>query len=47
MPYRKTKLKSGKYRVSGPSGTHAKATSEKKANAQIRIMEAAEKRKKA
>jgi hypothetical protein len=41
MPYKMKKLASGKYRVSGPSGVHAKGTSKKKAKAQIRIMEAA------
>lgn len=41
-PYSMTKLKSGKVKVTGPSGVHAKATSMKKAKAQIRIMNAAE-----
>jgi hypothetical protein len=42
MPYRKRKLPSGKYRVTGPSGVHAKSTTKAKAEAQIRIMEQAE-----
>jgi len=42
MPYEMAKLKSGKVRVSGPSGVHAKSTSMKKAKAQIRLMEAVE-----
>jgi hypothetical protein len=46
MPYTKKKLPSGKYRVSGPSGVHAKGTTKAKAEGQIRIMEAAEHRKK-
>jgi hypothetical protein len=37
-----TKLKSGKVSVSGPSGVHAKATSMKKAERQIRLMQAVE-----
>jgi hypothetical protein len=45
MPYKETKLPSGKYRVTGPSGVHAKATSKKNADAQIRIMTQAEKKK--
>jgi hypothetical protein len=46
MPYKETKLPSGKYRVTGPTGNvHAKATSKKNADAQIRIMTQAEKKK--
>jgi hypothetical protein len=40
MPYKMKKTKGGKYRVTGPSGVHAKGTSKSKAKAQIRIMEA-------
>jgi hypothetical protein len=46
MPYRTRKLKSGKVRVTGPSGVHAKATTPAKAAAQIRIMNEAEHKKK-
>lgn len=42
MPYKMKKLKSGKYQVSGPSGVHAKGTTEEKAKAQIRLMNARE-----
>ena len=45
MPEKVTKLPSGKYRVSGPSGVHAKATTKRKAEAQVRIIKAADKRK--
>lgn len=38
MPYYETKLPSGKVKVTGPSGVHAKGTTKKKADAQIRIM---------
>ena len=38
MPYTETKLKSGKVRVTGPSGVHAKATSKTKADAQVRLL---------
>jgi len=38
-PYPITRLKSGKVRVTGPSGVHAKATTMEKAKAQIRLME--------
>ena len=41
MPYKMRKTKGGKYRVTGPSGVHAKGTSKAKAKAQIRIMEQA------
>jgi len=41
-PYAVQKLKSGKIRVSGPSGVHSKGTSMKKAKAQIRLMEGVE-----
>jgi hypothetical protein len=42
MPYKTTKTKSGKYRVTGPSGVHSKGTTKAKAAAQIRIMQASE-----
>ncbi|OGD53470.1 hypothetical protein A3K80_04410 [Candidatus Bathyarchaeota archaeon RBG_13_38_9] len=45
MPYKKTKLSGnnkGKVRVSGPSGVHAKATTPKKAEAQMRLLQAVE-----
>ncbi len=42
MPYKKTKLKGGKVKVSGPSGVHAKATTKKKADAQVRLLQAIE-----
>ena len=45
MPERITKTKGGKYRVTGPSGVHAKGTTLAKAKAQVRIIKAAEKRK--
>ena len=43
-PYEMAKLKSGKVRVSGPSGVHAKATSMKKAKSQMRLLHAVEHR---
>ena len=45
MPVRLSKTKSGKYRVSTPSGTKAKGTSKKKALAQKRIIEEADRKK--
>jgi hypothetical protein len=42
IPYKETKLKSGKVKVTGPSGVHAKGTSKKKADAQIRLLQAKE-----
>jgi hypothetical protein len=42
MPYKKTKLKGGKVRVSGPSGVHSKATTKKKAGAQVRLLQGIE-----
>lgn len=42
MPYKETKLPSGKYQVKGPSGVHAKGTTKKKADAQIRLMQGVE-----
>ena len=41
-PYQVSKLKSGKVKVTGPSGTHAKSTSMKKAKAQIRLLQGVE-----
>lgn len=42
MPYRKIRNADGTYRVIGPSGIHARSTTSKKADAQIRIMMAAD-----
>ena len=38
MPYVVTKLKSGKYRMSGPSGVHAKSSTKKNVEAQLRLL---------
>lgn len=38
MPYTETKLKSGKVKVTGPSGVHAKGTSKANADAQVRLL---------
>lgn len=40
MPYKEKKLKSGKVRVSSPSGVKAKATTPEKAKKQIRLLQA-------
>jgi hypothetical protein len=45
MPEKITKTKGGRYRVTGPSGVHAKGTTLAKAKAQVRIIEAADKKK--
>lgn len=45
MPAKISKTKSGKYRVSTPSGVKSKSTTKKKAEAQKRIIEQADKRK--
>lgn len=42
MPYKETKLKSGKVRVSSPNGVKAKSTTPAKAAAQKRLLEAIE-----
>jgi hypothetical protein len=42
MPYSIQKLRSGKIKVSGPSGVHSKGTSMKKAKAQLRLLHAIE-----
>jgi hypothetical protein len=42
MPYKKTKLKSGKYRLSGPSGVHAKASTKEDVEKQERLLRAVE-----
>lgn len=42
MPYQIRKTKGSKYRVTGPSGTHAKGTTKKKAAAQKRLLQAVE-----
>jgi hypothetical protein len=41
MPYHIEKNKDGSFRVIGPSGVHSKHTTKAKAEAQIRVMEAA------
>jgi hypothetical protein len=46
MPEKMKKLKSGKYQVRGPSGIHSKGTTKAKAEAQIRVIEQADKKKK-
>ncbi len=38
MPYQIKKLKSGKFQTSGPSGVHAKSTSKKNAESQLRLL---------
>ena len=42
MPYTKTKLPNGTYRVTSPHGVRAKSTTKKKADAQIRVLNAIE-----
>ena len=42
MPYTTRKLKSGKVRVSSPSGVRAKATTPAKAKRQVRLLNALE-----
>lgn len=42
MPYTKRRLKSGKVRVSGPSGVHAKASTPENAEAQLRLLRGVE-----
>lgn len=39
MPYKISKTKSGKYKVTSPHGTKAKHTSKKKAIAQVHLMQ--------
>lgn len=41
MPYKMTKT-DGKYRVSGPSGVHAKGTTRAKAESQMRLLRGVE-----
>jgi hypothetical protein len=38
MPWDIEKTKDGKYSVKGPHGTHAKGTTKKKAEAQVRLL---------
>lgn len=38
MPYKMTKLKSGKVKVTSPSGTKSKGTTPSKAAAQVRLL---------
>ncbi len=40
MPYKTTKLKSGKVRVTSPSGVRAKATTPAKAKKQVKLLNA-------
>lgn len=40
MPYQKRRLKSGKVRVTGPSGVHAKASTPENAEAQLNLLRA-------
>ncbi len=40
MPYKVSKVKGNKFRVSGPSGVHAKATTKKKMEGQLRLLRA-------
>ncbi len=42
MPYKETKLKGGKVKVTSPHGTKAKATTPEKAAAQMRLLRAVE-----
>ncbi len=42
MPYKERRLKSGKVKVTGPSGVHAKASTKKNADAQVRLLRAVE-----
>jgi hypothetical protein len=42
MPYKKRVLKSGKVRITGPSGTHMKAGTKKNAAAQLRLLHGVE-----
>ena len=39
MPYKITKLKTGRYRVSSPHGVRAKSTTKAKAEAQVNYLE--------
>jgi hypothetical protein len=38
LPYKETKLKGGKVRITGPSGVHMKAGTKKNAEAQLRLL---------
>lgn len=42
MPYKKSKNKDGTYTVSSPTSTHAKHSTKKNAEAQIRLLQALE-----
>ena len=42
MPYKATKLKSGKVRVTSPNGVNSKATTPTKARKQMRLLRAIE-----
>jgi hypothetical protein len=40
MPYKVSKVKGGKYRVSGPGGVHAKSSTKANMKAQLRLLHA-------
>jgi hypothetical protein len=42
MPYTVTKLKSGRYRMSGPGGVHAKSSTKANIMKQLRLLRAIE-----
>jgi hypothetical protein len=42
IPYKKTSLKGGKVRITGPSGVHMKAGTKKNAEAQLRLLHGVE-----
>lgn len=42
MPYKTTRVRGGKVKVTGPGGIHAKATTPAKAAAQIRLLHGVE-----
>jgi hypothetical protein len=43
LPYKKKVLKSGKVRITGPSGVHMKHGTKKNAEAQLRLLHGVEK----
>lgn len=42
IPYKKTNLKGGKVRITGPSGVHMKHGTKKNAEAQLRLLHGVE-----
>ena len=42
MPYKETRLKSGKYRVTSPHGVKSKGSTKANADAQLRLLRALE-----